>query len=175
MKTTRLFLLPLLISIVLGTGGCLPGQFEENAKRRDAVNLFFSGNRPIRRMMPGTGSSMSMGGYFFFGIGTFSGSSETGMTVTFAWQSVSDSNRFIISTLPLEKVQVLFADTIAAPTATFTLVNLKESSPLMLERCYEAIAGLNNEGPGDVLRSYLAHATLVVRREDWPTKVQMPL
>lgn len=141
------------------------------------IYALFSGEHELRRMVErqGTESHLSGGGFFIFGTGaiTIDGRTKPATYVTFAWKHPHEKGTFIISTLPVEKIMPQVDASAATPRIRFQLypkcgpvknVSFCSDWPLE-ERGVQAV----------IDGGYVVSATLVVREEDWPKKIQLPL
>lgn len=150
---------------------------EKISEPSSEIYALFSGEHELRRMveLEGTESHLSGGGFFVLGTGaiTVGGRTKPARYVTFGWKHPHEKETFIISTMPVEKIMPHFDASAVTPRMRFQLhpncgpvENIAFCPDLPLrERGAQAI----------IDGGYVVSATLVVREEDWPKKIQLPL
>ena len=122
----------------------------------------FHGVHELRRMNSSSSrSSSELNGSFFLGSGSVTGSGETEDKVTFAWKSVRN-NRYIISSIPIEKFEVQFDERIEIPTIRFVLWERAKQMHF-------------NHTPQDALDKTLASVVLTCQEDQWNPTITLPM
>ncbi|MBI2122095.1 MAG: type II secretion system protein [Candidatus Sungbacteria bacterium] len=170
----------LIVMTVIGILAAIivPRLQERNPWSPPEVYALFSGEHELRRMVEREGaaeSRLSGSGFFVLGTGaiTIEGTTKSATHITFAWKHPHGKKTFVISTMPIEKIQPTFDVSATVPRIRFQL-HPNCAGGVGNVRCPEW--KLKEWGPQAMIDSgYIVYATLFIREEDWPTKIQLPL
>jgi hypothetical protein len=138
-----------------------------------SIFSFFKGEHPVRKMMNTSKSTSSMGGFFIFGIGGFSSSSETKNTVTFAWKLTNGN--YAISTIDLTKVQVEINNYVPYPFIKFNINKDKVRSSAWVDGSGYWESLIENGHIQDLIDIYCSYVTIICKESDWKIDINMPL
>ena len=116
-KTPKKILLGILIIFISCiTIQCI-GPPKEKEKEIDYLSEHFEGYYNLRRFKSSVRENSKFSGAFFLIVGAASGSSKQELMTTFSWES--NNNSYIISELPVTKIQVKIDSTIINPYISF--------------------------------------------------------
>lgn len=129
---------------------------------RIPVSQIFGGNHILRKMGERVESNSHVSGSFFLFAGSLTQSTETVSSVKFAWL-MNDGKTYAISSLPIEKIRVVFDDKAETPTIKFNY-HPDQTCPLDW-----------SDHTQEIMDYYVASATVTIKGSDWPVQIQMPL
>lgn len=122
------------------------------------VKKYFSGEHRLHKLSSSSGYSQSGNGFFILGIGGYSSSGEVHTVVRFAWEYKKD--QYMLTTVPIDYVQVKLVESQAAPTITFHTRSWGRS-PIMGPFNYTDLTSRLVDGSIDGV-------TVICRPDQWP-------
>lgn len=122
------------------------------------IGVMLKGEHKLRKLTESTGSNTNVHGTFFI-FGSVSAEVTSGPIVSFAWEK--DSNTYILSTLPFNKIRIKFVDKIETPTIKFRWST----------DCGCAVA----DDIDKIMRESVIYAVISIQKEDWPQEIHLPM
>lgn len=116
------------------------------------------GEHKLRKMAERTEVNSRISGSFFLFVGNVSGTTETNISVKFAWEM--NDGIYAISSLPLEKIRVKFDEKAETPTIKFRWRPWRRHDTAQVQT---------------LMDDYVSYAVVIVRESDWPIQVNLPL
>lgn len=132
------------------------------------ITEFLGGERTLRKMTSYAGEKVEGSGSFFFFCGSASVTSESQMSVIFAWEMNDGS--YQISSLPMTKIRVKFDNQVDSPTIRFILLELNFIDKARIDSPEYMMAHIQ-----EYLNKRVNYAVLTVKESDWKPDVQLPL
>lgn len=116
------------------------------------------GEHNLRRMVERTNTNSKISGGYFLFVGGLEGSTETTVSMKFAWQM--NDGTYAISSLPIEKIRIKLNEEITTPTIKFRWKRYQYNGT---PEIYELMNG------------WVSYAVVTVKESDWPIQVNLPL
>lgn len=164
--------LVIIVLLLVFVGLPMYATYEIKAKN-DAYNEFrnyMKAEHELRKMNEEKEKQVSeshlSGGFFLFAGGIYGNSKSSSVTtVTFSWKD-ADTNSFLITELPLDRIRIRIDSTHEAPTISFLL---KDSR--LTDRGSQELS----DDHKDFFDEYLAYAVIHCKKEHWPRDIKLPL
>lgn len=142
----------MLISIFIA--GCA----QKGPEPPSQAEALLRGEHKLRKMAERVDVKSNISASFFLFVGDLSATTQTNISVKFAWEM--NDGTYALSSLPLTKIRVKLDERVEAPTIKFRW------------RPYKCCNTAQVQG---LMDSYVVYALVTVRERDWPVNINLPL
>jgi hypothetical protein len=139
----------------------LPSCLSKKEKEESQAGLMLRGEHELRKMNNFTSTNSKTNASFFLISSNFNQEKKEDLQVKFAWKM--NDGTYAISSLPLEKIRIKFDPNSQAPVIKFKWIRYPFGINYRVAQTQE------------LMDKYVCYAVLVIREEDWPTKIHLPL
>lgn len=131
---------------------------KKEEQEESQASIMLKGNHELRKMKDFVGVTSSSSASFFLIMGDQSQESKTEVCVKFSWKM--NDGTYAISSLPIEKFRIKLDSTATTPSIKFRWIRYDSNHIAQTQ---------------ELMDGYVCYAVLIIREEDWPTEIKLPL